>query len=88
MFCPPLPIHLLEGLPVANPLSSVTSAYHAAQVLERQSQARTATPSPKQEVIPQDTVSISQSAKAASQAQAATKGAQPFGESESDGDSK
>lgn len=68
---------------MANPVSSVSSTLQTAKIAE-QSAARDAAPSRKTSVIPQDTVSISQSGKAASQAVAASKSAQPSsGESKS-----
>jgi hypothetical protein len=61
---------------VANPVSSVSSALQTSKTAE-QGQVRNATPSRKTPVIPQDTVSISKSGNAASQAVSASKSAQP-----------
>jgi hypothetical protein len=72
---------------VANPVSSVSIARQVAQTPAK-GQIQDATPAPKQHVIPQDSVSISQSGKAASQALAASKSAQPSAESETSGDAK
>jgi len=72
---------------VANPLSSVTSAYHAAQISETQTQSRNAAAAPKKPAIPQDTVTISQSAKAANQA-ATAKSTPPSADSEFAGENK
>jgi hypothetical protein len=58
---------------VANPVSSVSSVLHSAQVAQ-QGQVLNAKPTPKQHTIPQDTVSISKSGAAASQAQASKSG--------------
>jgi hypothetical protein len=58
---------------VANPVSSVSSVLHSAQVAQ-QGQVPDAKPTPKQHTIPQDTVSISKSGAAASQAQASKSG--------------
>ena len=77
-----MPITMLEVLPLANPVSSVSSALQSAHIAQ-QRQARDAKPIAKQPVIPQDTVSISKSGAAASQAQAASKSAQGSSESES-----
>ena len=67
---------------MANPVSSVSSAVQSAHIAQ-QSQAPDSKPAPKQHVIPQDTVSISKSGAAASQAQAASKSAQGSSDSES-----
>jgi hypothetical protein len=67
---------------VANPVSSVSSVLHSAQVAQ-QSQVLDAKPTPKQHTIPQDTVSISKSGAAASQAQAPSKSGQASGDAES-----
>jgi hypothetical protein len=69
---------------VANPISSVSSSLQSAQITQK-GPVRDASPnpSPKQQDIPQDTVSISKSGAAASQAQAASKNAQDSTESES-----
>jgi hypothetical protein len=69
---------------VANPVSSVSSSLQSAQVAQR-SQVHVANPNqaPPQHATPQDTVSITKSGAAASQAQAASKSAQGSSESES-----
>jgi hypothetical protein len=72
---------------VANPVSSVSSALQTSKIAE-QSQVRDAAPSRKTPVIPQDTVSISQSGKAASQAVAASKSVQPSSSESESGESK
>jgi hypothetical protein len=69
---------------VANPVSAVSGALQSAHIAQHD-QVRDANPNqaPKQQAIPQDTVSISKSGAAASQAQAASKSAQGSSESES-----
>jgi hypothetical protein len=69
---------------MANPVSSVSSAVQSAQIAQ-QGPVREANPNsaPKQQAIPQDTVSISKSGAAASQAQAASKSAEGSSDSES-----
>jgi hypothetical protein len=69
---------------VANPVSSVSISLQSAHIAQ-QGPVRDASPnpSPQRHVIPQDTVSISKSGAAASQAQAASKSAQGSNESES-----
>ncbi|MFY9732542.1 MAG: hypothetical protein WB723_07935 [Candidatus Acidiferrales bacterium] len=69
---------------MANPVTSVSSALQSAHIAQ-QGPIRDASPNPapKQQAIPQDTVSISKSGAAASQAQAASKSAQGSSESES-----
>jgi hypothetical protein len=69
---------------VANPVSSVSSSLQSAHVAQ-QGPVRDANPNPaaKQQAVPQDTVSISKSGAAASQAQAAPKSAQGSSGSES-----
>lgn len=71
---------------MANPVSSVSSALQAEQVASKVP-VQNAQPSPRLQVVPQDSVSISQSGKVASQAQAASKSAQPS-DADRDGDSK
>ena len=68
---------------MANPVSSVSGALQSAHIAQHD-QVRDANPNqaPKQQAIPQDTVSI-KSGAAASQAQAASKSAQGSSESES-----
>ncbi|MGA8142879.1 MAG: hypothetical protein WB987_03195 [Candidatus Acidiferrales bacterium] len=72
---------------MANPVGSVSNAHQVAQVATK-THVPDAKPAPKQQVIPQDSVSISQSGKAAGQAQAAAKIAQPADESETTADTK
>ena len=69
---------------MGNPVSSVSSALQSAHIAQ-QGQVRDANSNqaPKQQAIPQDTVSISKSGAAANQAQAASKSAQGSSESES-----
>ena len=69
---------------MANPISSVSSSVQSAHITQK-GPVRDASPNPapKQQVISQDTVSISKSGAAASQAQAASKSAQGSSESES-----
>jgi hypothetical protein len=69
---------------MANPITSVSSSVQSAHITQK-GPVRDASPNPapKQQVIPQDTVSISKSGAAASQAQAASKSAQGASESES-----
>jgi hypothetical protein len=68
---------------MANPVSSVSSSLQSAHIAQ-QGPIRDASASsaPKQQAIPQDTVSISKSGAAASQAQAASKSAQSSSDSE------
>jgi hypothetical protein len=68
---------------MANPVSSVSSSLQSAHIAQ-QGPIRDASqnPAPKQQAIPQDTVSISKSGAAASQAQAASKIAQSSSDSE------
>jgi hypothetical protein len=68
-------------------VSSVSSALQTSKIAE-QSQVRDAAPSRKTPVIPQDTVSISQSGKAASQAVVASKSVQPSSSESESGESK
>ena len=77
----------IGGTSVANPVSRVTNAHQIAQAAAK-SNVQEAKPAVKQSLIPQDSVSISQSGKTASQALAASKSAQPSGESETSGDAK
>jgi hypothetical protein len=67
---------------MANPVSSVSSLLQSAHIAQ-QGQAPDAKRIPKQLAIPQDTVSISKSGAAASQAQASSKPGQAASESES-----
>ena len=69
---------------MANAVSSVSSALQSAHIAQ-QGPIRDANSNqaPKQQAIPQDTVSISKSGAAANQAQAASKSAQGSSESES-----
>jgi hypothetical protein len=67
---------------VPNPVSSIANAHQVAQTAAK-SNFQEAKPVVKQSQIPQDSVSISQSGKTASQAFAASKSAQPESESES-----
>lgn len=69
---------------MTNPVSSVSSSLQSAHIAQ-QGPVRDAIPNPvpKQQAKPQDTVSISKSGAAASQAQAASKSAQGSTESES-----
>ena len=67
---------------MANPVSSVSSILHSAQVAQ-QAQVLDAKPTPKQRTIPQDTVSISKSGAAAGQAQAPSKSGTASSDSES-----
>ena len=69
---------------MANPVVSVSSSLQSAHIAQH-GPVRDANPNPapKQPVIPQDTVSISKSGAAASQAQAASKSVQSSGDSES-----
>ena len=69
---------------MANPISSVSSSVQSAHTTQK-GPVRDASPNPapKQQVIPQDTVSIGKSGAAASQSQAASKSAQGSSESES-----
>ena len=67
---------------MANPVSSVSSVQQSAKIAQ-QGSVLDAKPNPKQQVIPQDTVSISKSGAAASQAQAASKSGQASADFES-----
>ena len=69
---------------MANPITSVSSSVQSAHITQK-GPVRDASPNPapKQQAIPQDTVSISKSGAAASQGQAASKSAQGSSESES-----
>ena len=71
---------------MANPVSSLSSIQQSAKIAQ-QSQVLDAKPNQKQPVSPQDTVSISKSGAAASQAQAASKSGQASADFES-GESK
>lgn len=72
---------------MANPVSGVSSTLQASQI-PASGQAQDAKPAPKQHVIPQDSVAISQSGKEASRVLAASKSGQSAIESESSGEIK
>jgi len=69
---------------MANPITSVSSSLQFAHIIQK-GPVRDASPNPapKQQAIPQDTVSISKSGAAASQAQAASKSEEGSSDSES-----
>jgi hypothetical protein len=67
---------------MANPVNSLASILQSAQVAQ-QGQIPDAKPTSEQHAVPQDTVSISKSGAAASQAQAASKSGQASGGSDS-----
>jgi hypothetical protein len=72
-----------EVVQMANPISGVSNAQHAAQVAQSAQTAKQQTP--PRAAAPQDTVNISQAGRAASQAQQTQ---QPSGDLNHDGDTK